>query len=183
MSEPIELDPVTRITAAATGEPGQRTFFLQARDDDTVVSLLVEKQQVAMLSLHVDELLDRIGGAPAADDPAVPDLSLLDLEEPVTPAFRVGQIGLGYDEARDLVLLQCEEYVPAEEEEDAEPVVADPGQVRLWATRAQAYALARRGEQEVAAGRPTCRMCSEPISPEGHFCPRSNGHRAITELS
>jgi len=181
VSEPIELDPVTRITAAATGEPGQRTFYLQARDDETVVSLLLEKQQVAMLSLHVDELLDRIGGAPTETDPSVPDPSSLDLEEPVVPAFRVGQIGLGYDEARDLVLLQCEEYVP--EDEEAEPVLADPGRVRLWATRAQVYALARRGEREVAGGRPTCRMCGEPIEPEGHFCPRSNGHRAITELS
>ena len=183
MSDPIELDPVTRITAAATGEPGQRTFYLQARDETTLVSLLLEKQQVAMLSLHVDELLDRIGRAPDADDPHVPDPSSLDLEEPVSPAFRVGQIGLGYDEARDLVLLQCEEYVPEEEEEAAEPVVTDPGQVRLWATRAQVYALARRGEREVAAGRPTCRMCGEPLEPEGHFCPRSNGHRQVTELS
>jgi uncharacterized repeat protein (TIGR03847 family) len=177
----MELDPVTRITAAAVGEPGQRTFYLQARADDTIVSLLLEKQQVAMLSLHVDELLDRVG-APAADDPAVPDPSLLDLEEPVLPAFRVGQIGLGYDEARDLVLLQCEEYVPDESDEEAEPVLSDPGQVRLWATRAQVYALARRGEREVAGGRPTCRMCGEPLEP-GHFCPRSNGHREITELS
>jgi len=181
MSDPVELDPVTRITAAATGEPGSRTFYLQARDGETLISLLVEKQQVAMLALHVDELLDRIGGAPAADDPAVPDLSSLDLEEPLTPAFRVGQIGLGYDEARDLVLLQCEEYVPEEEAEEV--VSADPAQVRFWATRGQVYALARRGEREVAGGRPTCRMCGEPIEPEGHFCPRSNGHREITELS
>jgi uncharacterized repeat protein (TIGR03847 family) len=182
MTDAIELDPVTRITAAATGEPGNRTFYLQARDDDTLVSLLVEKQQVAVLALHVDELLDRIGGAPASDDPAVPDPSSLDLEEPVVPSFRVGQIGLGYDEARDLVLLQCEEYVP-EEDDEADDPVADPGQVRLWATRGQVYALARRGEREVAGGRPTCRMCGEPIDPEGHFCPRSNGHREITELS
>jgi uncharacterized repeat protein (TIGR03847 family) len=182
VSDPIELDPVTRITAAAIGEPGNRTFYLQARDDATLVSLLVEKQQVALLAMHVDELLERIGGAPSTDDPAVPDLSLLDLEEPLTPAFRVGQIGLGYDEARDLVLLQCEEYVP-EDEEEVEVRVTDPGQVRLWATRGQVYALARRGEREVAGGRPTCRMCGEPIDPEGHFCPRSNGHREITELS
>ena len=179
MSDPVELDPVTRITAAATGEPGQRTFYLQARDDSTVVSLLVEKQQVALLAMHVDELLERIG-APSADDPAVPDPSSLDLEEPVMPAFRVGQIGLGYDEARDLVVLQCEEYVP---EDESEEIVADPGRVRLWATREQVFALARRGEREVAGGRPTCRMCGEPIEPEGHFCPRSNGHREITELS
>ena len=179
MSDPVELDPVTRITAAAVGEPGERTFYLQARSSEMVVSLLLEKQQVAMLSLHVDELLERIGKSVSAADPSVPDPDSLDLEEPVTPAFRVGQIGLGYDEARDLVLLQCEELIPEDETEEA---VAEPARVRLWATRPQAFALARRGEREVAAGRPVCRMCGEPLE-DGHFCPRSNGHRAITELS
>jgi uncharacterized repeat protein (TIGR03847 family) len=181
VSERIDLDPVTRITAAATGEPGHRTFYLQARDDAVVVSLLVEKQQVALLALHVDELLERIGRAPNPEDAGVPDPSSLDLEEPVDPAFRVGQIGLGYEEDRDLVLLQCDEYVPEDADEEQAP--ADPGRVRIWATRGQVYALARRGEREVAAGRPTCPMCGEPLDPAGHFCPRSNGHRAIPELS
>ena len=181
MSEPIELDPATRLTAAAVGEPGNRTFYLQARNDERVVSLLLEKQQVAMLSIHVDELLERTGHMPEADDPAVPDPEALDLEEPIEPAFRVGQIGLGYDDTRDLVLLQCDEYVPEEEEEDV--TRPEPAHVRIWATRGQAYALARRGEREVAGGRPICRMCGEPMDPDGHFCPRSNGHRTITELS
>ena len=162
MSDPIELDPVTRITAASLGEPGNRTFYLQARSDGTVVSLVLEKQQVAMLSLHVDELLERIGRMPEVDDPSLPDPDLLDLEEPVTPAFRVGQIGLGYDEARDLVLVECEEFVP---EDEIEVRPDEAGQVRLWTTRAQAFALARRGEREVAAGRPVCRMCGEPMDP------------------
>jgi uncharacterized repeat protein (TIGR03847 family) len=180
VSDPIELDPVSRITAAAMGEPGERTFYLQARSDETVISLLLEKQQVAMLALHLDELLDRVGKSPEPDDPAVPDLDALDLEEPVVASFRVGQIGLGYDESRDLVLVQCDEFIPEDEDE---PSPDDPGRVRLWTTREQAYALARRGEREVAGGRPVCRMCGEPISPDGHFCPRSNGHREITELS
>lgn len=179
MSSSIELDPVTRITAASVGEPGSRAFYLQARKEDVLVSLLIEKQQVALLAMHADQLLERIG-APASDDPSVPDPDALDLEEPVVPEFRIGQIGLGYDDARDLVLLQCEEYVPEEESEDRGD---EPGRVRLWTTRAQLYALARRGEREVASGRPTCRMCGEPIEPEGHFCPRSNGHRQISDLS
>ncbi|MGH2758769.1 MAG: DUF3090 domain-containing protein [Actinomycetota bacterium] len=179
MSARIELDPVARVTAAAVGEPGQRTFYLQARKDDVVVTLLIEKQQVALLSMHIDELLERVG---TPDDQGDPEE--LDLEEPVTPAFRVGQIGLGYDEGRDLVLLQCDEYVS--EDEEGEPVVRgsdDLGRVRLWATRAQASALARRGEHEVASGRPVCPMCGEAMEPDGHFCIRSNGHRKVTRLS
>lgn len=179
MTEQMELDPVGRITAAAVGEPGQRTFYLQARKEEVLVSLLLEKQQVALLSMHIEELLERIG---VPDDEQDPDD--LDLEEPVAPAFRVGQIGLGYDEGRDLVLLQCDEYVP--EDEEGEPVTVEPedrGRVRLWATRSQVQALARRGEQEVASGRPVCPMCGEAMEPEGHFCIRSNGHRKVTRLS
>lgn len=181
----IELDNISRITAASVGEPGQRTFYLQARSDEVLVSLLLEKQQVALLALHIDELLDRMGRTPESNDPAIPDPDQLDLEEPVTPEFRVGQIGLGYDEGRDMVLVQCEEYVPEPEgEEDIEPIVPpDAASVKLWVTRAQAFALARRSEREVASGRPVCRMCGESIDPDvTHFCPRSNGHRAITEL-
>jgi uncharacterized repeat protein (TIGR03847 family) len=176
VSASFELDPVSRITAAAVGEPGERAFYLQARKEDVVVSLLLEKQQVALLSVHVDELLDRIG-SPEEGDPSVPEPGDLDLEEPVVPEFRVGQIGLGYDEERDLVLVQCEEFVP---EDEAEP---DPGRVRMWATRGQVYALARRGEREVAGGRPVCGMCGQPLDPGGHFCPRSNGHREVTDLA
>jgi uncharacterized repeat protein (TIGR03847 family) len=178
VSDPIELGPLSRITAAATGEPGSRTFYIQARDETSVVSLLVEKQQVALLAVHLDELLDRVGAPDDLQDSGVPDPDVLDLEEPVVASFRVGQIGLGYDEERDLVLMQCDEFVPEDADESMEP-----GRARLWLTRGQAYALARRGEREVAGGRPVCRMCGEPIDPAGHFCPRSNGHREIAELS
>ena len=181
MSVRLELDPTTRVTAGAIGEPGQRTFYLQARSEDTLVTLLLEKQQVALLAAHIDELLERIGATDVGDT----DPDLLDLEEPVEPSFRIGRIGLGFDEGRDLVLLQCDEFVP-EPDEESEPVQVDPddlGVVRLWVSRGQAYALARRGESEVAGGRPICSMCGEPMDPEGHFCPRSNGHREVTRLS
>ena len=183
MSMQIELDPVGRVTAAAVGEPGQRSFFLQARKDDVLVSMLLEKQQVALLSSHIDELLERIG-EPDAD--VAPDPDALDLEEPVIAEFRIGRIGLGYDGERDLVLLQCDEYVPEEDEADeAVEMQTDeaPGRVRMWATREQMHALARRAEREVAGGRPVCSMCGQAIDPDGHFCPRSNGHREVTRLA
>jgi uncharacterized repeat protein (TIGR03847 family) len=177
MSTQIELDPVTRITTGAVGEPGGRTFYLQARKDDVVVSLLMEKQQVALLTMHIDQLLERVGAPSQEMEP-------LDLEEPIESTFRIGRIGLGYDEDRQLVLVQCEEFVPEEDEMGEDFVARDdePGRVRLWATREQMQALARRGEQEVAAGRPICPMCGDPMDPEGHFCPRSNGHREIDRL-
>lgn len=182
MSVQVEFDPAERVTAAAVGEPGSRAFYLQARKDDVVVSLLLEKQQVALLTAHIDELLERIG---TPEEGTAPDPESLDLEEPVVEGFRIGRIGLGYDGDRDLVLLQCDEYQPEDEEaEEAEVVESDDlGRLRLWATRGQMYALARRGEREVAGGRPTCSMCGQPIDPDGHFCPRSNGHREVTRLA
>jgi len=180
MSTRIELDPVGRITAASVGEPGQRTFYLQARKDDVLVSLLIEKQQVALLSMHIDELLERVG---APEEEVEGEAGAPELEEPITPEFRVGQIGLGYDERRDLVLVQCDEYVPQDEEEQPQLDPDELGRVRLWATRAQVRALARRGEQEVSGGRPICPMCGEAMEPEGHFCIRSNGHREVTRLT
>jgi uncharacterized repeat protein (TIGR03847 family) len=182
----IDFDPVERLTAAAIGEPGARTFYLQARKDDLVVSLLLEKGQVALLASHIDDLLERVG---APEEGAGPDPDVLDLEEPVTPDFRIGRIGLGYDGDRDLVLLQCDEFEPVDEDEDDEPIEFeqperdDLGRVRVWATREQMFALARRGEREVAGGRPMCSMCGQPIGPDEHFCPRSNGHREVTRLA
>lgn len=174
MSVRIELDPVERVTAAAIGEPGARTFYLQARKDDVVVTLVLEKQQVALLAVHIQELLERVGV------PEEADVAAADIEEPIVPEFRVGQIGLGFDEDRDLVLLQCDELVP---EDEAEERVDEPGRVRLWATRPLMRALAQRSEDAVAGGRPTCPMCGEPMEPEGHFCARSNGHREVTRLT
>jgi uncharacterized repeat protein (TIGR03847 family) len=181
----MELDPVERVTAAAVGEPGNRSFYLQARKDDLVVSLLLEKQQVALLATHIDDLLARVG---VPEEGAGPDPDALDLEEPVSPEFRIGRIGLGYDDDRDLVLLQCDEFEPEDETEEGEEAAEivgreDLGRVRMWATREQMHALARRGEREVAGGRPVCSMCGQPIDPAGHFCPRSNGHREVTRLA
>lgn len=182
----VDLDPVERVTAAALGQPGARTFYIQARKDDVVVSLVLEKGQVALLASHIDDLLERVGG-PA--EGAGPDPDVLDLEQPLTEDFRIGRIGLGYDGDRDLVLLQCDEYEPVDEDEQDDDVEVerpereDLGRVRMWGTREQMYALARRGEREVAGGRPMCSMCGQPIAPEGHFCPRSNGHREVTRLA
>jgi uncharacterized repeat protein (TIGR03847 family) len=120
----IELDPVDRITADAVGPPGQRTFFLQGRKDDQLVTVLVEKQQVQLLAASVVEILSRLGmetGQGPADD-------AMGLEEPLAPEWRAGRLSIGYQEERDLLLLEAEELVAedAEEEHDPEPPTQDP---------------------------------------------------------
>jgi uncharacterized repeat protein (TIGR03847 family) len=163
----IELDPVDRITAGAVGDPGERAFYLQGRQSDRVVTISVEKQQVELLSASLVEILAR-AGKETGEGPGEEEMGL---EEPVVPEWRAGRLSIGYDEERDLVLLECEEYQP--EDQEVEDL---PGKVRFWASREQALALARHGAAVAAAGRPRCELCGNPMDPDGHVCPALNGH-------
>jgi uncharacterized repeat protein (TIGR03847 family) len=167
----IELDPVDRITAGAIGEPGQRVFYIQGRQDARVVTVLVEKEQVELLSASLIEVLAR-SGKETGEGPGEEEM---DLEEPVVPEWRAGRLSIGYEQERDLILLEVEEFVPEEEEGER----AEAGKIRFWATREQALALARHGAAVCAAGRPRCEICGNPMDPEGHVCPALNGHRQI----
>jgi uncharacterized repeat protein (TIGR03847 family) len=95
----------------------------------------------------------------------------MQLKVPVDPAFRVGQLGLGYDQERDLLVLVAQEVVA----EGRDPEEASTA--RFFATRSQMRALGAYGQELVKQGRPTCGNCGQPMDPEGHFCPRSNGHK------
>jgi uncharacterized repeat protein (TIGR03847 family) len=161
----IELDPVERITADAVGPPGSRVFYLQARKDDRVVTLLVEKEQVELLAASVLSILAQVGREveEADDEP-------MGLEEPLLPEWRAGRISIGFQEERDLFLVEAEEELEEGEERE-------PGAVRLWATAEQLFALARHGAAVVARGRPRCGLCGNPLDPEGHVCPALNGKR------
>lgn len=110
----IELDPVDRITTDAVGPPGQRVFFLQARKDDRLVTLLVEKQQVQLLAASVVEILYRLG----KDTDQGPPEETMGLEEPLVPEWRAGRLSIEYEEDRDAILLEIEELVPGRDEED-----------------------------------------------------------------
>ncbi len=170
----------SHVTVDAVGPPGQRAFYLQGADDEDTVTLLVEKQQMAVLSEHIEGLLDRLADEYSPDAvEAPPDFSL---HEPVEPRFRLGAIGVGYDADRDLVLLQCEEIRPDEEDvgdggddEAADaPLDEDEGdEVRFWVTRTRMRTLVRRIRDVVAAGRPECRFCAKPMD-DPHVCPRMN---------
>lgn len=175
----MELDPVDRITADAVGAPGQRVFYLQARKGTEVVTVLVEKQQIELLSASILEILSRVG----LETGEGPDDAEMDLEEPVEPVWRAGRLSIGYEQDRDLILLELVELVPGQEESEEaievdEELELDAERLRLWATRDQMLALSRHGAQVVARGRPTCQFCGNPIDPEGHRCPAMNGHRA-----
>jgi uncharacterized repeat protein (TIGR03847 family) len=170
--EVINLNPVDRITADALGEPGNRVFYLQARKGSRTVTIICEKEHVAALALAAEQVLLSLAGGDA-DAVVEPDPAIhggMGLEYPLEPLFRAGQVNLGYDQANERLVVIAYELL--DEEEEAEPSV-----VRFWATPEQMRAFSIHGQQVVAAGRPRCAMCGEPIGPEGHFCPRKNGHR------
>ena len=166
----MDLDPVDRITADAIGEPGERTFYLQARKDDELVTILVEKQQVELLSSSILEILSRVGKETEQGPPE----EEMHLEQPVDPLWRAGRLSIGYLEERDLLLLEIEEAL--DEDDDGDEGDREADRVRLWATPAQMLSLSRHGALVVARGRPRCQFCGNPLDPEGHVCPAMNGH-------
>ena len=173
-----DLDPVTRLTADAVGEPGQRTFYLQAASGPDQVTLLVEKEQVRRLAESLQSWLPELA-ADRPEDPgeaAAAEAGGLGLEAPLEPDFRVGQLQLSYDGERDRVVIVATEF-QAEDEDDDPLEPPEPLQVRLFVTRPQLRVLARHGSQVVARGRPLCPLCGNPLDPTGHICPAQNGHR------
>jgi uncharacterized repeat protein (TIGR03847 family) len=172
----MDLGPVDRITADAVGEPGFRTFFLQARNGSDLVTVVVEKQQVQLLSASILELLADV----ELETATAPDDDEMGLEEPVDPRWRAGRLSIGYDDDRDMFLLEISEYEPEVEEEESDeprpPSEDETEMIRLWATREQMLALSRQGAAVVNRGRPTCQFCGNPMDPEGHACPAMNGH-------
>ena len=163
-----DLDPVTRITAHAVGAPGQRVFYLQARRERELVSLIAEKEQINALSQAVNQLLEDL----AEKNPLLssPDdlvlVSDMSLEEPLEAKFRIAQMGIGYDADRDMIILVVQGY--QEDESESAPTA------RFSATRQQMRVLSEHASGIVAQGRKICGNCGRPIDPTGHFCPQMN---------
>lgn len=198
----FDYDPPDRFVAGTVGEPGSRTFFLQARAGTRLTSVALEKQQVSVLATRIDELLDEVlrrsGGAAA-----VPALAPADAEDngpldvPIEEEFRVGDMSLAWDSEAGRVVIECFaegtsiEEVTGEKEDDGADGAdgvdgdgdSDGGEepdgavLRVSLSGAAARAFAKRALAVVAAGRPPCPFCANPLDPEGHICPRSNGYR------
>jgi uncharacterized repeat protein (TIGR03847 family) len=168
----FDLPEPDRFTAGTVGPPGQRVFYLQASEAAQVVTLRLEKAQVAALAEYLASVLADL----AMPEPgSLPED--LELVEPVVAEWVVGQIGVVFDEDRDRMLVQAEELLEGEGEEGEEGE-ADQGVARFGLTRAQVAAFVARAAELVAAGRPPCELCGRPKDPEGHMCIKTNGHRA-----
>jgi uncharacterized repeat protein (TIGR03847 family) len=169
----IDLRPVTHLTTDAIGPPGKRVFYIQGWQGERTITLIVEKIQIQSLAVGLEQFLAEI----YEKFPDLPEASAdyeeerMQINPPVDPLFRVGELGLGYDSEGDLVVLVTRELLP--EEADA----AAAGVVRFWCTRSQIRAMCHWGMEVASRGRPTCPQCGQPMDPEGHFCPKKNGHQ------
>ncbi len=169
MAHHIELNPVHHLTVGTMGEPGQRTFYLQGGQGTQIVTLVIEKEQASMLASSFESLLTELNQKHPLEshDPQDSVWTDLRLRQPLESLFRVGHMGLGYNEDSDQIVLVAYELVEEEEE---------PNVVSFWASRAQIQALIRHTQGVVKAGRPICGNCGRPIDADGHFCPNRNGH-------
>jgi uncharacterized repeat protein (TIGR03847 family) len=154
----IELNPVDFITVGTVGPKGRRVFHLQAGKDDQVISLIIEKEQAWALSEAISELIadldSRYPNPPGEPTAAELGKISMDLREPIDPMFRVAQMGLGYDEERNLVVLVAQELVVLEDEEETDPDLLQPGIVRMWCSRPQMRLLSQKAQDSVQSGRP-----------------------------
>ncbi|MQY08643.1 DUF3090 domain-containing protein [Actinomadura macrotermitis] len=178
----ISYELPDRFVAGAVGQPGERAFYLQARDGRRVTSVGLEKFQVTLLAERLEQLLDEVlrqsGGETAV--PAVAPVELRDdgpLDQPVEEEFRVGAMALGWDPEDERVVIEAQE---AGEDDEAVAEAGDPDPavavLRVSITAAQARAFAERALRLVAAGRPPCPLCGLPLDTAGHICPRQNGY-------
>lgn len=180
MSRELHLhDPVERFVVGTVGMPGDRTFYLQARSGAQITSVSVEKVQVSSLAERLEELLADIG---QRMDVAVPEAAATDLDPldvPLIDEFRVGAIAFGWDPASDQMLF---EFHGQSEDAEIDPTELDdeddgPPLLRVRSTVQQAVDFIDRARLVVAAGRPPCPFCQQPLEPTGHVCPRANGYR------
>ena len=169
----IDLRPVTHITSDAIGQPGKRVFYIQGWQEERTITIIVEKLQIQSLAVGLEQFLAEI----ASRFPDLPEASAdydedkMHIHPPVDPLFRTGELGLGYDAENDLVVLIAREQLPEDQDQEEASVV------RFWCTRAQVRAMCRWGIEVSSRGRPICPQCGQPMEPDGHFCPKKNGHQ------
>lgn len=168
-----------RCVIGTVGLPGERQFFLQVREGNQLTSVALEKSQAQVLADRLDALLDEARSQARAAIAARGETSVDDsspLDAPIEEEFRVGAMALGWDEGSERVVIEAHE---ATDEAVAEIGDDGPGPdtLRVWLTPDQGRAFAERARRVVAAGRPPCILCGQPLDPGGHICPRANGFR------
>lgn len=197
------FDRPDRFVAGTVGQPGERTFYLQASHGGRTVSVSLEKSQVAVLADRMDELLTEVAQRSLGEEEQAParsrepvvravlaalsedadEIAAVDdidpLATPVEEEFRVGAMGLAWDGDGEAVVVEA--VAGGEEPVDEDAILSDtedgPDALRVRITPTAARAFIARARRVIAAGRPACPLCALPLDPTGHICPRQNGYR------
>ncbi len=172
MSRSFDLLEPDWVALGVVGEPGRRTFYIQAGQGATIVTLKVEKTQVGGLAGFITDMLADL---PEATEEQAGASLAGGLREPVDAAWTVGAIQLRYDNVADRVIIEAEELVVGLEDGGS---AEEQATARIGLSRAQARSFVAVGSELVSSGRPTCPLCGRPMNPEGHSCPRTNGHHS-----
>jgi uncharacterized repeat protein (TIGR03847 family) len=184
-------DAPDRFVAGTVGQPGERTFFLQAREGNRMTSVVCEKQQISVLAEHLDRVLDEVRRRSAGQvdvPPASSTASDTDpLDAPISEEFRVGTMTIAWDPSIDRIVIELFSNVDVDDEESAgetpSSTAEEPDEIEadevfvVKITASYARDFVARAQALVAAGRPSCPFCLQPIDPQGHICPRANGYR------
>jgi uncharacterized repeat protein (TIGR03847 family) len=183
-------DAPDRFVAGTVGQPGERAFFLQAREGNRITSVACEKQQLSVLAEHLDRVLDEVLRRSAGEVDVPPASSKArdtdPLDAPITEEFRVGTMTIAWDPSIDRIVIELFSNVDVDEESNrptAAPSAEEPDEIDadevfvVKITASYARDFVARAQALVAAGRPSCPFCLQPIDPHGHICPRANGYR------
>jgi len=169
-----ELDPVDRIAVAAVGAPGQRKFYLLASGSGRTLTLGCEKSQIQALIVRLHQMLEA-QQIEVPGDPAAPPTDA----KPGDAEWQIGEMGLGYHEARRMFVLVASEGGVGEEGDEPRATTDDAPSIRFWLRHEQVVAFSKQAESVLSAGRPLCPRCGLPMDPAGHPCPVMNGARPI----
>ena len=179
------FDQPRRFVVGTVGQPGERVFYLQAADDSRIISVALEKSQVSVLAERLEQLLDEVANRSGFELPEAISPDTEPLEIPIDEEFRVAAMGLAYDIDSGMILVEAQ--APAESPEEAEASLLEdteegPDALRVRLAHQAAVDFVERARRVIAAGRPPCPLCNEPLDPAGHVCPRSNGYRRQVRL-
>lgn len=172
------FDKPERYVAGTVGQPGERTFFIQAREGNRLISVVCEKQQVSVLGEHLDKVLDDL--ARITPDHEIPPSrrmahDVAPLEAPIEEEFRVGTMRIAWDAGEQRVVVELFSVEDEEQLDEDEEALADALVASITTDMARDFSA--RAQALVHAGRPACPFCLQPISADGHICPRANGYR------
>lgn len=173
------FDNPERFVVGTVGQPGERTFFLQAKSGNRLISVALEKEQVNLLAERMTELLDQVAQVEGIEIKNFAPADLEPLDHPIEEEMRVGTIALGWNSKTSQVIVEAHgmteflDDVP-DLEEDSE---SGPDVLRVRISGPYARGFCTRAKAVVGAGRPNCPLCENPLDPRGHICPRANGYK------